>query len=64
MIKTIGNFNNDFAVNIENVIDILRDRLESLKKYLIINKKKLKIYFDDYEYLSIVKIIVIMDNLI
>ena len=66
-IKTLGDFNNQFSENIKNVIDILdNDRLKSLKNEIFYNTQEHKLNktrIKEYEFLNIVKIMIIMDNL-
>lgn len=66
-INTLGEFNNNFSDNIKNIINILdNDRLVLLKNEIFYNTQENKLNetnINEYEFLNIVKIMIIMDNL-
>ena len=66
-IKTIIDFNNSFSNNMKNIIDILNnDSLKKLKNEVVYEKQENKLkdtVINEKEFLSILKILIIMDNL-
>ena len=66
-IKTIIDFNNSFSDNMKNIIDILNnDSLQNLKNEVVYEKQENKLkdtVINEKEFLSILKILIIMDNL-